>query len=100
MATSADFIGPLDRASQAWSDEVFEVDCIASLSESPDVVAHRREVAIASYHGTVSALLLSGDFRTAKVIAFGAVAESRALAAFRAISPSYERDRDWHRFGS
>lgn len=100
MATSADFIGPLDRASQAWSDEVFEVDCIAALSEHPDTVARRRELTIAGYHGTVSALLLSGDLHTASVIAFGAVAESRALAAFRAISPSYARERHWHRFGS
>jgi hypothetical protein len=100
MISSADFIGPLDRATQTWCDEVFEVDCVTALSEPVNAVIERRLAAIAGYHRTVAALLLAGDLPTAKVIAFGAVAESRALAAFRAISPSYAHDRDWHRFGS
>lgn len=115
-----EFIGPLDRQGQSWCDETFKADCASALVESPDLIIRRREAAIASYHRTVITLLLSGDTGTARTIAFGAVAESRALAAFRSACPAdcvdcfvYDRpcavhatglqqavDSDWHRFGS
>ncbi|MDQ2836107.1 MAG: hypothetical protein M3Y42_00130 [Actinomycetota bacterium] len=99
MTASIDFIGPLDRASQSWCDEVIEADCVAALSEHPELVARRREASIAGYQHTVTKLLLLGDIDAARTIAFGAVAESRALAEFEAATRSHSLDAEWHRFG-